>query len=136
MLNSFVVDFGIRLRTAATHLNFTYMARVATPLPDAVGRLPTVKTLRAAPGGVQHIGELTDAWEAVWRSNRAVAQAFDLDASDFDHILGSFPLFARKRPEFCAYLLARVAEWKRESEERTSLTYKPVTLPPRKVAEP
>ncbi|MFZ5622977.1 MAG: Eco57I restriction-modification methylase domain-containing protein [Gemmatimonadota bacterium] len=136
VLNSFVVDFGIRLRTAATHLNFTYMARVATPLPDALGRLPTVKTLRAAPGGVQHIGELTDAWEAVWRSNRAVAQAFDLHASDFDHILGTFPVFASKRPEFHAYLLARLAEWKREGEERPSLTYKQLTLPARKVAEP
>ncbi|CEK13067.1 hypothetical protein CWRG_00343, partial [Chthonomonas calidirosea] len=34
----------------------------------------------------------------------------------FEYILSTFPVFARKRPEFYAYLQERVQEWKREVE--------------------
>lgn len=39
-------------------------------------------------------------WEVLWNSNRAVAQAYGLSSDDLQHILGTFPTFARKRPEF------------------------------------
>lgn len=114
VLNAFAVDFAIRLRTAATHLNFTYMARIATLEPSIVNLLPTVDTVTAAPSGAEHISEILEAWESVWLTNRAVAEAYGLTPEDFEYILSTFPVFARKRPEFYAYLKKRVAEWKEE----------------------
>jgi hypothetical protein len=37
-----------------------------------------------------------------------------VQAEGFAHILSTFPVFARKRPEFYTYLLEGVAEWARE----------------------
>jgi hypothetical protein len=61
-----------------------------------------------------------------------------LGAHDLEHILSTFPVFARKRPEFHAYLLARLAEWKEEAGEtaRSSFTYREQRQPVHKVAEP
>jgi hypothetical protein len=50
----------------------------------------------------------------LWKANRSVAEAYGLGPDDFEHVLASFPRFARKRREFHAYLLARLAEWKAE----------------------
>ncbi|OHB76507.1 MAG: hypothetical protein A2Z34_01130 [Planctomycetes bacterium RBG_16_59_8] len=61
-----------------------------------------------------HIAEYHDCWPEVWSINRAVAIAYGLSPIDFDYILSTFPVFARKRPEFFAYLKSRVEEWKRE----------------------
>jgi len=41
-----------------------------------------------------------------------VEEAYGLTASDFAHILDSFPVFARKRPAFHQFLRERLAEWK------------------------
>jgi hypothetical protein len=138
VLNALVVDFGIRLRTAATHLNFTYMARIATPKPLVANALPVVETVAAWRTGHDHIGELPGAWPTVWQCNRAVAEAYGLGPDDFEHILSTFPVFARKRPEFYAYLLARLAEWKEQIDgtARRTVTYEPRPQPVRKVAEP
>lgn len=46
--------------------------------------------------------------------NRVVAEAYGLGPDDFEYILSTFPVFARKRPEFYAYLQERVKEWKEE----------------------
>jgi len=116
VLNSFVVDFGIRLRTAATHLNFTYMQRVATPDARKTSALPSVATHCALQHGVEHVAELTASRHEIWLANRAVAEAYGLGPDDFEYILSTFPVFARKRPEFYAYLRERVQEWKRGVE--------------------
>jgi len=47
--------------------------------------------------------------------NRTVAEAFDLSADDFVYVLSTFPVFARKRPVFFAYLQEQLAEWKKEA---------------------
>ncbi len=120
VLNSFPLDFSIRLRTAATHLNFTYITRIATPTADAARRLPVVETVSGTREGAEHVSELRRAWRSVWLSNRAVAEAYDLGPDDFAYILSTFPVFARKRPAFYAYLQERVQEWKREVEPGTA----------------
>ncbi len=116
ILNSLPVDFSIRLRTAATHLNFTYMVRVATLPPQIATKLPVFHTLSAVPVGTDHISQVAQAWAPIWLANRAVAEAYGLTPDDFAYILSTFPVFARKRPEFYGYLRERVQEWEREVE--------------------
>jgi hypothetical protein len=85
--------------------------------PAEVARgLPTQPTHQAWRDGIAHITERADLWPRLWEINRAVAEAYGLDADDFEHILAAFPVLARKRKEFLAYLGERVAEWKADSE--------------------
>ncbi|MCP9464998.1 MAG: hypothetical protein NNA25_09415 [Nitrospira sp.] len=60
----------------------------------------------------------------------ASVHAHGLTAEDLAHILATFPVFARKRPAFDAYLKERVKEWKREtSRVETSSTLHAVSVP-------
>jgi len=58
--------------------------------------------------------ENRDLWPLLWDANRAVAEAYGLNANDLDHILSAFPVFARKHPEFFAYLKERLERWRVE----------------------
>jgi hypothetical protein len=48
----------------------------------------------------------------LWRTNLVVAEAYGLNPDDFEHILNTFPAFARKRPELSAYLRQRLKDWR------------------------
>jgi hypothetical protein len=63
---------------------------------------------------VANVGEVLDLWPRLWNINRSVAEAYGLNADDFEHILGTFPGMAKKRKAFFAYLEERLEEWKRE----------------------
>jgi hypothetical protein len=123
VFNSFCFDYALRLRTAGTSVSFTYMRPMPVPPADVVSRLPIVPTHLAWEAGVDHISEMRDLWPALWDSNRAVAEAYDLGPEEFDHILRGSPtdpdvysetfrVFARKRPDFFAYLHERLEEWR------------------------
>jgi hypothetical protein len=113
VLNSLVFDWALRLRTAGTHVSFTYMLPMPVPPADIVNRSPHVPTELAWDCGVEHITEIEDLWPLLVQANLAVAEAYGLTPDDFEHILSTFPVFARKRPEFYAYLQERVREWRR-----------------------
>lgn len=126
VLNSFAFDFALRFRVSST-LNFTHVSRVVVPKRDQLNREQTIFDV-PAPAGLQHIRDLPDAWPQVWAINRIVADAYSLAPDDFEHILSTFPVFARKRPEFYAYLQERLAEWKEEvgeSPRRKAKSYLP-----------
>jgi hypothetical protein len=114
VLNSLCFDYALRMRTAGTNVSFTYMRPMPVPPAEAVNRLPIILTHLAWVHGLSHITEKRELWPLLWDANRAVAEAYGLDADDFEHILSSFPVFARKRPEFFAYLQERLAQWKAE----------------------
>lgn len=114
VLNSFAFDFALRFRTAGTHLSFTYLERMPTVMIP-VDMAPT--TVSGLSGLTEHILHLKERWPSIWLANRAVAEAYGLTPDDFEYILSTFPVFARKRPAFYAYLQERVQEWKREVEE-------------------
>lgn len=116
VLNALPLDFSVRLRTAGTHLNFTYVERFAVPPADVTRSLPTLPTKSVATTLASHVADLSECWDHVWFVNRAVAETYGLTPDDFEYILSTFPAFARKRPEFYAYLQERVQEWKREVE--------------------
>jgi hypothetical protein len=112
VLNSFCFDFVLRLRTAGTHVSFTYIKAVPVPPAHVTNHFPILPTVEGWRSGLTHITEDANFWPDLWKANRAVAEAYALDVEDFEHILTAFPVFARKRPEFFAYLKERLEEWK------------------------
>jgi hypothetical protein len=111
VINSFVFDFGLRMRTAGTHISMTYLRPMPVPPPERVAGLPTLPTIDGWTSPCNYVTDIRELWEPLWRSNRAVAEAYGLNAADFAHILASFPSFARKRPDFFAYLQQQCAAW-------------------------
>ncbi|MBM4395092.1 MAG: N-6 DNA methylase [Deltaproteobacteria bacterium] len=111
VLNSLVFDYGLRMRTAGTSVSFTYIQPMAVPAPAALVGLRGVATRLAWKSGIDHITDDETAWPDLWAANRAVAEAYGLDPDDFAHVLSAFPVMARKRPAFVAYLHERLAEW-------------------------
>jgi hypothetical protein len=116
VLNSFCFDYALRLRTAGTHISFTYLNPMPVPPVQVARRLPALPTRLAWRGGLRHITDQEELWPQLWAANRAVAEAYGLDAEDFEHILSSFPGVAKKRKAFFAFLGTKTAEWRAESE--------------------
>lgn len=139
VLNSFCFDYALRLRTAGTHVSFTYILPMPVPPAPVVNRLPRIQT-QFADGRFDCLADNEAQWPALWQANRAVAQAYGLDAADLAHILASFPVFGRKRPEFYALLKERVDEWRteaqREQREETPTRSSPHIHSPRGVERP
>ena len=108
VLNSLVFDWALRLRTAGTHVSFTYMLPIAVPLADIVNRLPHVPTELAWERGVEHITDIEELWPLLVQANLAVAEAYGLDPDDFTYMLSTFPVFARKRPGFYNFLQSQI----------------------------
>lgn len=116
--NSFPFDFTLRFRVSA---NVSPMYLKLPPIPSTdPGRLPRFGTISVAGTGIEHVVALEEKWPLLWELNRSVAEAYGLRPEDFEHILSTFPVFARKRPAFYAYLLDRVGEWKEEQRASSS----------------
>ncbi len=111
VFNSFCFDYALRMRTAGTNISFTYMDPMPVPPAGATNVLPRVLTICGWNKACEFITDRKDLWPDLWAANRAVAEAYGLDADDFAHIIGSFDAFRRKRPEFTEFLVERVEEW-------------------------
>lgn len=114
VLNSICFDFALRLRTAGTHISFTYMRPMPVPAAGVARALPSLPSRLSWRDRTEHITDRHDLWPHLWEINRAVAEAYGLDADDFARILDTFPVMAKRRKEFVTYLQERVAEWKAE----------------------
>lgn len=112
VLNSFCFDYALRMRTAGTNVSFTYILPMPVPAASVVAGLPRIPTRAAWRAGIEHIGDDRACWTALWQANRAVAEAYGLDANDFAHILEAFPGFARKRRQLHAFFLEQLAAWR------------------------
>jgi hypothetical protein len=110
VLNSFCFDFLLRLRNAGSTLAFTYLRPIAVPHADAVTGLPKVPTRFGWLGGARYASSGESGWELLWRAEWAVAKAYGLASDDLSHILDSFPVFARKRPEFMEFFRRKLKE--------------------------
>lgn len=112
VLNSLCFDYALRLRTAGTNVSFTYILPMPVPAAAVAAALPRLQTRLAWRDRIEHIADDRGSWEALWNANRAVAQAYGLDADDFAHILAAFPGFARKRAALHAYFTERLSDWR------------------------
>jgi hypothetical protein len=110
VLNSFCFDYALRLRTAGTHVSFTYILPMAVPPADVVNRLPVIDTRFTWSGCIDRIVDNESLWPALWEANEAVAGAYGLSQADLAHILNTFPVFAHKRKKFHAFLLAKIEQ--------------------------
>lgn len=114
VLNSLCFDYALRLRTAGTHISFTYLRPMPVPAAEVVRNLPTLPTHSAWRAGTRHITDHTDLWPRLWQLNRAVAEAYGLGPADLAHILESFPVMARKRRELVDFFRDQIVEWSQE----------------------
>ncbi len=135
VLNSLCFDYALRLRTAGTHVSFTYIKPMPVPAREAIRRLPRFPTVLAWDAAPEHVSEDRALWPSLWDANRAVAEAYALAPDDFEHILSAFPVFARKRAEFFAHLKERVEDWKAEVTGLMRLP-KPTSSPVEPTAPP
>ncbi|MBI3916315.1 MAG: type I restriction endonuclease subunit M [Betaproteobacteria bacterium] len=103
VFNSLCFDYGLRLRLSGTSISFTYILPMPVPPAELVNRLPRIP---CRPGWGLGIGDLADDrahWPSLWEANLAVSRAYGLTTDDFKHILGTFPVFTRKHPEFMEF---------------------------------
>lgn len=114
VFNSLCFDYLLRIRAAGMHVSFTYILPVAVPPAAVVNALPRVATRYAPAAGVTHVGDDPALWPALWAADRAVAEAYGLGAEELGHILGTFPVWQRKRAGLAAFYRARLAEWRAE----------------------
>jgi Eco57I restriction-modification methylase len=112
VMNSICFDYALRLRTAGTHISFTYLLPMPVPQAGIARTLPSIPTYLAPIDRLAHVSEDQRLWPRLWDLNRSVAEAYGLDAADFEHILGTFPGMAKKRKAFFAYLEGRLEDWK------------------------
>lgn len=115
VLNSFVFDYAVRQRVSGRDLRPFQLKPVAVPQLGAIHSVPVIESLSLG-GATSWIYEFVDHWSDLWIANRSVAEAYGLTPDDFGYILSTFPVFARKRPEFYAYIREQVRKWKRELE--------------------
>ncbi|MBT9260220.1 MAG: N-6 DNA methylase [Clostridiales bacterium] len=115
LLNALSFDFLGRQKNSGLHVSPYILRFCAVPPPDQLAALPPVPLIHA-PHLETWIYNLEDRWPVLWTVERTVAEAYGLTPDDFEYILSTFPVFARKRPTFYAYLQERVQEWKREME--------------------
>jgi hypothetical protein len=115
VLNSLATDYQMRLRTVGMHLSLTFMRRAAVPSPNHVSTLASIQTKSVADSEEKHISEMLLERERVWEANRTVAEAYGIGATEMAHILDSFEVMRRKRPDMFSFFSRKIEEWKEES---------------------
>jgi len=113
ILNTIAVDYILRMRGIVSTVNYIHALRIPVPRHSESQGINPIETRSAAGTAIQHVSEFSDLWPEIWQSNMVIAQAYGLTPNDFAHILSTFPVFARKRPAFYAYLQEKVKGWRR-----------------------
>jgi hypothetical protein len=89
LLNSFVANYLIRLRVN-THVTATLMSRLHVPVIRE-GH-PLFERLGTLSGTLTRAARPVEELEEYAQMQALCAQAYQLTASDFEHVLGTFPL--------------------------------------------
>ncbi|MCX6354862.1 MAG: N-6 DNA methylase [Candidatus Aureabacteria bacterium] len=113
ILNTIAVDYILRMRGIVSTVNYIHALRIPVPRHSESQGIDPIGTRSAAGTTIQHGSELSDMWPEIWQSNMVIARAYGLTPDDLAHILSTFPVFARKRPAFYAYLQQKVKRWSR-----------------------
>ncbi|HXG43489.1 MAG TPA: N-6 DNA methylase [Gemmatimonadales bacterium] len=138
VLNSLAFDFLARKRVSGRDVRPFQLQPIAVPAIDQLAAsLCPVPAIHANETKTW-VYDQRNLWAVLWGAEKVVATAYGLGPDELALLLADFDVFARKRPEFHAYLMARLAEWKEETGEatRSSFTYGQARQPIRKVAEP
>lgn len=113
-LNTLIVDFSVRLRISLS-IGPTHLLRLAMISRDSIDEIPVIETISVYDDKLTNIYLNLRYFQKLWQLNRTVAEAYGLSPDNFEYILSTFPVFARKRPEFFKFISERINEWKKES---------------------
>jgi hypothetical protein len=130
LMNSLVFDWIVRLRVSGQNIRHFQMSEMPFPPLERLLALIPIDTVVASESP-DYVVSHKERWTQIAHAEIAVCKMFGLKPADYEYILASFPIFARKQPEFSAYLQMRLADWKEEIRE--SLKQKAKPYPP---AEP
>ncbi len=116
ILNSLVFDFALRLKVTNPALNFYHL----NALPIAIiENIPSDSHLAILPKSTYRSTYDDPAcFFALSELNIIACQVYGLAPNDFEYILSTFPVFARKHAEFFIYLQNRIAEWKEQLSKK------------------
>jgi hypothetical protein len=84
------------------------------PAPAVVAQLPGIETQLGWKTRYGNVCDDRDLWPVLWKANQAVAEAYGLGPAELGHIISTFPVYAKKHPEFHAFLQAQLANWAAE----------------------
>ncbi|MDH7513504.1 MAG: hypothetical protein QHH14_11220, partial [Clostridiales bacterium] len=112
----------------SANMNFTHAGRMATVSPADSEGIAKFITRSSYLSNLENIYNDIANFEHIWLLNRSISEAYGLSPDDLEYILSTFPVFARKRPEFFAYLQNRIAEWKAEDRAPKPIQ-KPYPIP-------
>lgn len=124
VLNSIAFDFLVRFRVGGQDVLPHHLRPVALILLEQAGRAGLALSYDAMFTKTTPYDELSNT-EVLVLGNLVIAEAYGLGPEDFAHILSTFPVFARKRPAFFAYLRERLAEWSEDVGRDIGVTYGP-----------
>jgi hypothetical protein len=112
LLNSITFDFQLRRRVSGRDLRPYHLKPCVIPPIERLASLPAFESLHIEGQTIWHN---TERWGALWLTEKGVAESYGITPWQFeDYLLCSFPVFARKRPAFFAYLNEQLAKWKEE----------------------
>lgn len=114
VLNSLCFDFLLRLRSAGTHVSFTYIRPVAVPPASVTNALPRIATRFVGSSGLKYSSDDPTTWPGLWTADRAVTEAYGLGPAEFSHILETFPVWTRKRPQLANFYREQLERWRTE----------------------
>jgi hypothetical protein len=112
LLNSLSFDYLARKRVGGQHLDKYQLLPLVVPRPSALLDFIEDVPLIHANQKKTWIYEFEERKDTLWRIEKAVAEAYGLSPEDLLFFLEDFPVFARKRPAFFAFLQGEVKKWK------------------------
>ncbi|MDR7495213.1 MAG: N-6 DNA methylase [Armatimonadota bacterium] len=107
ILNTLSFDFLARQKNSGLHVSPYILKFCAVPPPVAFESFSRIQPIHA-PHRKTWIYEMPEYWETLWAVEESVGSAYGLGAEDLFHIVGSFPVFQRERPEFHSFLQDRI----------------------------
>ncbi len=114
LINSITFDYLARKRVGGQHVSPYLLSRVAVPDPLTIlGSADVIPRIHANER-MTWIYEKADCWSAMWEIERRTARAYGLTSDEFAYFIEDFPVFARKRPKFFAFLHEQLEKWDAE----------------------
>lgn len=117
VINSLSFDFLARIKIGGQHASPYLLENIVVPKPEqSLAKKIKLVEMRANQQR-KWIYDASVLWQSLWNIEKCVAIAYSLTPDDYEYLLSTFPIFARKRPGFFGYLLKQIAEWKAEIED-------------------
>jgi hypothetical protein len=109
LLNTLCFDFLARQKNSGLHVS-PYILRLCAVPPPALSSVSTTIEPMHAPHREMWIYDCENRWPERYAAEASVAREYGLSPGELAHILGTFPVFRRKRAAFVAFLERELSE--------------------------